>query len=390
LIKKKPTKIWLAYPKALSYSGQTAATMLIKDNVDDEIWDLKLIGFEPLDRSKNTLIAISVFVFELFRAWLNIFLLIFQREPIVYFNHGQSMPSFIRMGLPHLILKKIKPSARTITSLHGNVFMGWNDSSKELKLFKRILYASDVITVLGDNQLNKIVALGLGKEKVRVVRNTIALDIIDEKDLPLHDKLPIKILHLSLLIESKGYPEYLEALEILSKNGGIDTPLEAIICGPLSFTSYCRRFTTPEKKDKWIDEKVDRINSGELVKIQRINGAFGEEKQQLFSEADIFVFPSKFPVEAQPLVLLEAMSSGCAVITSSVGEIPSTVDSSCAIVLSEPDKVKIADSIKTLVNDSEMRLKMQRESIKRAKEHFSIERYVKDWEAIFSLLSKKN
>jgi hypothetical protein len=364
--------------------------MLIKDNVDDEVWDLKLIGFEPLDRSRNTLIAISVFAFELFHAWLNIFLLIFQREPIVYFNHGQSIPSFIRMGLPHLILKKVKPSARIITSLHGNVFMGWDNSSKELKLFKHILHASNIITVLGDNQLNKIVALGIDRENIRVVKNTIALDIVDEKKLPLPDKSPIKILHLSLLIESKGYPEYLEALEILSKNDVIDTPLEAIICGPLSFTAYCRRFTTPEKKNKWIDEKVDRINSGGLVKIQRINGAFGEEKQQLFSEADIFVFPSKFPVEAQPLVLLEAMSSGCAIITSSVGEIPSTVDLSCAIVLSDPDKVKIADSIKILVNDSEMRLKMQSQSVKRAKEYFSVERYVKDWEEIFSVLSKDN
>lgn len=389
-IKKKTKKIWLAYPKALSYSGQTAATMLIKDNVDKRTWDLKLIGFEPLDRSKNRLVAFSLFAFGLFRAWTRVFLLIFRTKPIVYFNHGQSMASFIRMGVPHLILKKIKPSARIITSLHGNVFMEWNKSSRELNFFKKLIQTSDIITVLGENQLNKIVALGAEKDKVRIVKNTIELDILDETELPSVDKSPVKILHLSLLIESKGYPEYLEALEMLSKNGGLDTSVEAIICGPLSFTAYCKRFTTPEGKDKWIEEKIGGINLGKSVKVQRINGAFGEEKQRLFSEADIFVFPSKFPVEAQPLVLLEAMSSGCAVITSSVGEIPSTVDSSCAIVLSDPDKINIADSIKTLVNDSEMRLKMQRQSVKRAKEHFSVERYVKDWEGIFNILSKNN
>lgn len=44
-------------------------------------------------------------------------------------------------------------------------------------------------------------------------------------------------------------------------------------------------------------------------------------KAHFFAEVDVFLFPSQYRFEAQPLVVLEAMAHGCALIVSNVGYI---------------------------------------------------------------------
>ena len=45
----------------------------------------------------------------------------------------------------------------------------------------------------------------------------------------------------------------------------------------------------------------------------------GTAKDAFFGEIDIFLFPSRYRFEAQPLVVLEAMAHGCAPIVSHAG-----------------------------------------------------------------------
>ena len=138
---------------------------------------------------------------------------------------------------------------------------------------------------------------------------------------------PVHILHLSLLIESKGFPLYLEALEIIARRN-LDRTIRAILCGPITFSPYCKQFTSVEDKRMWIERKVELINriSNGLLTVEWIPGATGKLKQKLFEDSHIFVFPSSFPVEAQPIVLLEALATGCSIITSAAGEIPTTLN----------------------------------------------------------------
>lgn len=50
-----------------------------------------------------------------------------------------------------------------------------------------------------------------------------------------------------------------------------------------------------------------------------------EEKAALFSEASALIYPSRYPLEAQPLAILEAMSAGLPIIAYPTGGIPDLI-----------------------------------------------------------------
>lgn len=384
------TKIHFIYIKPLSFSGQSAATDLIIEKLGKRGWACRRVPIYSLDRGvRNLLLRYGMFGLRLLCSWLHIFSLVFSRRPVVNLNLGQSMGSFIRVGVPYFIARIIRADMRVVVSLHGSVFMSWEKDSLLNRVFMPFLKSARYTTVLGTNQKAHLIELGLSKERIRVVPNTCELDLMDELSVKSKQNAegPVKLLHLSLLIESKGYPLYLEALEILAHEPP-PMPIEAILCGPLSYTAYCKRFTNDADKSSWIEKKVDAINrcSAGMVKVKWIRGAKGTNKAQLFRDAQIFVFPSQFPVEAQPLVLLEAMASGCALITSTVGEIPSTVDASCASLLETVSAEGLAQAIRDLVGDGQRRAALARVGLDRLHGPFSLETYADTWEGIFKEL----
>lgn len=387
----KERRVWIAYPAAISYSGQTAAAEILVDELAKRGWDCRALPLPALNRAiTNPLRRYGSYAIRTFILWFRILRLILVRRPLVYFTHGQSLASFLRSGLPHWLLCLLNPRARIALALHGSVFMQWQESSLELRVFRSLLRCSDCVTVLGSNQKSRLVELGVPEQNIHILLNTCTLEIADQdsvynrySELIEHDDAPLRILHLSLLLESKGYPEFLEALEQLSKEN-LPRPIEAVLCGPLSFSAYCRRFITESMKVEWINRKIASINESPQVRVRWIRGAQGVEKQQLFDNSHLFVFPSTFPVEAQPLVIVEAMASGCAILTSTAGEIPSTVDSDCAELLSLPTSEMVSQAIRRYVEHPERLRAMGRAGVQRAKSVFAIDRYVQEWESLWN------
>lgn len=74
-------------------------------------------------------------------------------------------------------------------------------------------------------------------------------------------------------------------------------------------------------------EPVDFVKHNCLEENVHFPGIVTEEdKLKFLGETDIFAFPSWYPSEGPPLVILEAMSSGCPVIsTKGVGVIDGLV-----------------------------------------------------------------
>lgn len=383
--------LWIAYPAAITFSGQTNAAELLIKELSQRGWDCRPMPFPPLNRAvKNPFLRYGAYFTRTCQAWFCVLRLIFATQPLVYFSHGQSIASFLRSGLPHWILRTLNPSARIFMALHGNVFMSWEEKSLEMRLFLALLRSSDRITVLGENQKNCLLSLGLTKGHVVVLPNACTLQADSEEEqlqkyasLKSEPDRPLHLLHLSLLIESKGYPEFLESLELLSVRS-LPRPIEAVICGPMAFSAYCQRFTTEQSKSTWIEEKIDTINRSQQVKVTWIQGASGEEKQALFRQAELFVFPSMFPVEAQPLVLIEAMASGTAILTSRAGEIPSTVDGTCATLLDKVSVEAIAEVLLQFLSNPKRLSEMGNAGIHRWQTCFTIERYTDNWEALLS------
>lgn len=383
-------KIYFAYVVPLSFSGQSAASNMLIRGLTSRGWECECIPIYPLDRSiKNPIMRCGRFCLQMLITWWRMLSLICVSNALLHLNLGQSLPSFLRVGLPFVLLRICNRKLRTVTSLHGSVFMTWEPRRLVTKLFLGYLNSSQFITVLGDKQRNRLIELGVTQEKIWVVPNTCETSVLNERDIKRkqlnNDR--ISLLHLSLLIESKGYPEFLEALEILSATD-LNIPVEAVLCGPMSFTSYCHRFTNEEEKASWIERRINKINTraGSRVSVRWIRGAKGKAKQELLDEAQVFVFPSSFPVEAQPLVLLEAMGAGCVLLTSSVGEIPSTVDTSFAIVEDKLDGERIAEHVKGLAVAPDRRAELGVSAVRCLKQRYSVASHLDEWELLLASL----
>lgn len=384
-------KIFFCYFKPLTYSGQSAASELIVEELSKRGWNCSIIPVYPLERGVNHRFrSYGSFIAKQVITTFQFLRLLGEKKPILHLNLGQGLGSFIRVGLPYFPIRLLKPAMRVVISLHGSVFMEWEKSQLATRIFLYFLRGAELITVLGNNQKSYLTQLGITGEKIMVLQNTSELDVCSKEKIIDKHKSPeiIRILHLSLLIESKGFPLFLEALEQLSLDV-LSKRIDAVICGPMAFTSYCSELDTATKKERWIVDKVNLINaSGNgMVSLRWVRGAAGEEKNSLFKNSHIFCFPSHFPVEAQPLVLLEAMASGCALITSDVGEIPSTLSDVDAVVLTNISPAALATEMKKLIIDDARRMEMALSGRKATLEQYSIQNYGDRWEAIFTQLS---
>lgn len=109
----------------------------------------------------------------------------------------------------------------------------------------------------------------------------------------------VRILYLSNLLPGKGYDDLIAAIKILSPY---------IIQG--LHVDFAGGFET----------ESDRSFFLELIKgvpqVSYHGTVTGENKIRLLQQAHIFCLPTYYPYEGQPISILEAYASGCAVITT--------------------------------------------------------------------------
>lgn len=107
-----------------------------------------------------------------------------------------------------------------------------------------------------------------------------------------------------------------------------------------------------------------------------------DEKIKLLSESDIFVLPSY--AEGQPVAILEAMSAGLPIISSSVGSIPEIVRDGENGFLIEPGDIKnLAGKIKLLAKNLEIRKSISINNYKIARERYDIQRVFTEIDMVY-------
>jgi glycosyltransferase involved in cell wall biosynthesis len=110
---------------------------------------------------------------------------------------------------------------------------------------------------------------------------------------------------LSNLMFEKGVLEFIETVETARAAG---LAVRGIIAGPAWNTEV----------ERCIQAAIERNGDA----LSWLGPVFGEAKARFFNEVDFFVFPTRYPAEAYPLVLIEALVQGCAVIATARGCIP--------------------------------------------------------------------
>jgi glycosyltransferase involved in cell wall biosynthesis len=174
---------------------------------------------------------------------------------------------------------------------------------------------------------------GYPQDKLVVVPNGVEIPTLrsEEEDF---------ILSLGRIVRTKGLSYLMEAMR------EVDTPL--LVCG-----------AGPDRKH--LEKLVEKYRLRDKV---RFLGRVSEErKAQLFASCKMYVMPSTF--EAYGIAAAEAMSYGRPVVVSNVGGLPEVVKD-CGILVPPRDSQALAEGIRSLLADGQLRAELGRKAKLRA------------------------
>ena len=376
-----PKSVLFIYSRTKGYSGQQAATDLVIEGLTAQGYQVLQGVTWAFDRDIWGRWAYPFLLCQYAFAWIKS-LCFGLRASAVCLNLGQTRISMIRDGIPFRLLAYLRPRTRRIVSLHGSVFMSWQPDQPIAYHFLKVLKHAQKVTVLGPNQRSHLIHLGLPAERVEILCNTCDIPVvtqeqIDAKFQKQETTEPFEILFLSNLIVSKGYLVYLNALKRLSQRDDLP-PISAVLCGPLKISEFSSNYENEKQARNDIEKIIDEAQQSGQVTIKWIEGARGQAKLELYRHSHLFVFPSQYPVEAQPLVLLEAMASGCAIVTSTVGEIPYTMGK-VGLLLDEVTEDSVAEAIARLIREHSETASMATAALERYRKYYAIEAHMKQW-----------
>jgi glycosyltransferase involved in cell wall biosynthesis len=138
------------------------------------------------------------------------------------------------------------------------------------------------------------------------------------------------------------------------------------------------------------DHKYDKSFRRELKRLVKTFGLENrftwfdwiEDTKPLLSSFDVFVSPSHS--ESFGLAILEAMASGCAVVsTETEGAKEIIVPDKSGLLSAIKNPVKLAETICELLGDEEKRIELSVNAKKRAAENFGIDRMISETEKVY-------
>jgi glycosyltransferase involved in cell wall biosynthesis len=223
----------------------------------------------------------------------------------------------------------------------------WVYSQLNAHLEQRILPRAKTVVAVSEKVERELDAHGLTRGRSEVIHNGVDLDEfqpgpVDRSSLGLPPAVPLAFF----------------AGDIRTPRKNLDTILQALVKVPslhLAVAGSTDRSPFPAL--------AERLGVGGRTHFL----GFRRDVPDLMRAADLFVFPSRY--EACSLVLLEAMASGLPIVTARSTGGAELIEDQFGIVLDESDNVdQLADALRRLVNDTDLRQRMGKRARSRAEE----------------------
>jgi glycosyltransferase involved in cell wall biosynthesis len=300
--------------------------------------------------------------------FLFLWMLASRRPEFVYVPVSQNTLGFLRDSLfmvPCRIL-----GVPLIVHLHGGGFRAFFESCGTVtKALVRFCLAGVTAAIVLSKCFVSLFGDLLPTDRVFVVENGIPDEFGDHRlERGAAGRQILRVVYLGTLVESKGFVDVVHAArELVDKVQNV----EFIIVGD------GRGFQEAERAVVWVRER------GLEGKIKFIGPKTGSEKLSILKSADIFVFPTWYPYEGQPLVLLEAMAAGVAIVTTRHAAIEDTVTSNGAIFCEKQNPSDLADKLIGLLANEQERLRMGQANRQRFLERYEVSEFAKRLESVF-------
>ena len=215
--------------------------------------------------------------------------------------------------------------------IHHHSYNYMNSKSTLFVLLNIIAGRSARHIVLGTNMGSILSSLyEISNSQITVVSNIVFFDTV-KKNIPIIEvnRSTLVLGHLGNLCLAKGVDDFLLLCYEL-KLRRVD--FEAKVAGPIANAEV---------------EEIIFNACAELDEIEYLGALYGDAKDRFFSSLDVFVFPSKYKNEAEPLVLYEAGMHGVLNIGTRRGCMKSVIDQLGGVSVEEGSEVvtHLADAL---------------------------------------------
>lgn len=270
-----------------------------------------------------------------------LFILITQKIDLVYFTISP-VNQFYRDLCFVIILKLFKK--KLVYHLHGKGIY-WN-SKKNIwnKWLYKYAFKNTFNICLAEKLVDDI--SHLTNQKIYVLNNGVKVTSSIKKKLAF-EKNSFTLLFLSNFIVEKGIIDVIDATKRLIDKG---YSVNLVLAGKSGNISI-------EQIHKYLDEN----NMSNHVKV--IDGVYGQEKEFVLQNSDIFVFPTYYPNEAFPLVLLEAMSYSMPIVATDEGGITEILLNDInGLLVKKNNSIDLAAKLESLILSPESVIKFGKNS----------------------------
>jgi len=278
-------------------------------------------------------------------------------------------------GLVGVILKKLFKIPLLVTIHGSDLFPLKNIFFKKLHNF--IMKNADKVTVNSIATKNELVKRFPGfSSKIDIISMGVDTNLFKKRitKKPIQYSKNKILLVVGRLSDQKGLRYLVEAMPDIIKH---EPKVKLLVIGEGPY-------------DKILQEKSQELGIGKHVKFL---GAMPTQKiATYYNFADIFVMPSlstKTGTEALGLSLLEAMASGCTVIGTDVGGIPSAIKNNYnGILIKQKDKKVLSSSIITLLENTKKSMNLGNKAAEFVKKNYSWNKISQDFMKIYEGLTK--
>ena len=296
-----------------------------------------------------------------------------KKPDLVYINTPQGI-AYVREGF-FILISKIFFNLKIIQHLHGSEFLNfYGRAGMFMKYFVNLTQKKIEYSIVLSDNIKYIFKRWQKPENIFSVPNGIRPEV-NYKSRNIDGRLPV-LFFFSNLLKFKGLMLTLEVLEIIKK----DYPgIMLNIAGGWGYDWYYELH-----QDKVKDEFYKIIEEKKLKDNIVFKGPVDDKrKSDLLEESDILIYPTQ--MYGFPIVILEAMSAGCPVITAKmVGAIPEVVmNGETGFLISDYNSERYAEALKKIIESPELFSRMSVKSRKRFDEKYTLEKNVENISSTF-------
>ena len=354
-------------PKQNKYTGQSVMFDGLVAKLREEGFSVTTIDISARFKKKSVLLRSIDYLIIL----LNVFIhLVLFKYDLGYITTAQSKNGFMRDNAMISILKLFK--IRVIAHQYGANLHQLTEVLDErgMDKLKKMLDYISLIIVEGEYMKEQYSFLKGYKEKVKVIPNGLPIEGKGSLQPKTYNDIgTFKMYYLSNLVWSKGYFDVLQAVDILTNKYG--KKVECVFSGKFIPSIDDERPGICNKED--FDKFIEEHNLRKLVKYYP--GMYGEQKDEAFSKSNVFLLPTYYISEGQPVSILEAMAYGCVPIVTNYRHIPMMVSEKNGCFVEPKQPQQIAEAILWLMEHPDEYAAKSKACINDYKDKFTFEKY---------------